>query len=107
MAPSRPVPAIRSETPTVDLRHLERARLHALQAAHVDGDHRRAIALFPAREGLNSAPRAEKVVDVHLVELVVDEPFVAREEFELVGRDEREKVSLSRADRAVASNDLL
>src|ERR1700687_6392701 len=55
----------------VDLLHLERVRIDAVEAADIDGHHLRCARPFAAREGLDAAGRAEQVVDVVLVELAI------------------------------------
>src|SRR5690348_2679941 len=84
----------------------ERLEIHVVEAARIHRDH--GLSGFhrvSAAKGGDAAARAEKVVDVLLVEEVIGEIPFALEQLEFVGADEREEGSFATAHRAVAGHD--
>src|SRR5436190_22068289 len=62
--------AIPLPAPAVERHGFKRADIDALEAPHVDRDHRRAVGLGATRERFDATDRAESVVNDLLVELI-------------------------------------
>src|SRR5262245_12001272 len=81
---------------------VELGRVDAVEAARIDGHHRRAVGLPAARERGHAARRAEQVVDDHPVELVAREVTLASLQREALRGHEGQERALLAAHRAVA-----
>src|SRR4051812_18265173 len=86
----------------------ERARIHAVQGVHAQGDRRDALRIDSAREGPHAAGPAEEMVQALLAELIVDQVAFAGQQAHVAGRYEGKPCARLRAERAVAAEgDLL
>src|SRR5690349_20486653 len=86
----------------VEVLDLQLLGIDAIEAAHVDRGHRLAARAGAARERLDAAGLAERVVNDVLVELVVGQLVLALLELELLDRRERQQRAGAPAHRAVA-----
>src|SRR5689334_9139795 len=98
--------AIPLPAPAVERHGFERTDIDALEAPHIDRDHRRAVGLGAVREGFDTTDRAELVVNDLLVELILGEILGAGAQRKLLRRDKGEEKPMFCADGAVAGHDL-
>jgi len=76
-----------SKAAAIDLLHLQRVGLDAVEAAHINGHHVSAVARpFATGKRLDAAGRAKQVVDDVLVELIVGQIVFAGDKLEITGR---------------------
>src|SRR5580700_106291 len=88
--------------PPIDRRHRELRQLNAVDAAHIERNHVRAIRLGAAREHVDTAIIAELVADGVLVEQIFLQILLAGAQLKALRRHEGEVQALLGADRAVA-----
>src|SRR5262245_66303693 len=90
------------EAAAIERRDLERRQIDAVQAAHVDGNHVRAVRHLAAGERFDSAAGTEQVMDHLPVELVIRHVVLAKTQGDLVRPQERPQDAALAAGRAVA-----
>src|SRR5262249_23057458 len=84
----------------------ERVRIDVVEAPDIDRDHLAAVRPLAAREGLDTAGRAEEMMDDVLVELKIGRRAFACEQLEIARRGKGEQVRDPAATRAIARYDL-
>gem|GEM_PF-3873575 len=89
----------------VVLRNFELIQIHVVQAASIDSNHRGAIGTRAAREGFYAANPAEEVVNMALVELILGQRLLPREQREFLCGHEGQQRAGSSTHGTIAADD--
>src|SRR5690606_27440363 len=95
------------ETPTINMPTIQRPRIHARQAVHIDGDGRRAIGHFSVGETFDTAGAAEQVADHLVVKKIFGESVFAGLQLETLQRCKCQYKTHALAAGAVAGDSVI